>query len=173
MKKAIAIIGCGVIGSTLAGEADKNLSDHIKRVLLWDIDADKTVLLFEKLSNVAAAGSMEEAIEEADLIVEAATPRVAEDLIKVAVDKGKDIMIMSIGGMLGQEKLLAEAREKGIRVILPSGAICGIDGVKAAKVAGIKNITMRILGLHYMILQKIILQERRIHHTIPHHTTPK
>ena len=39
---------------------------------------------------------------------------------------------MSIGGLLGNENLLEDARNAGVRVYLPSGALCGIDGLKSA-----------------------------------------
>jgi len=141
-KKKIAIIGCGVIGSTLAREADKNFKDFIGKIFLWDIDADKAKVLSGELSTARIVKNLEEAVDSADLVIEAATPKVVGELMKEAVNAGKDMMIMSIGGVLGQEALLNEAREKGIRVMLPSGAICGIDGIKAAKTAGIKSVTL-------------------------------
>ncbi|MFH1381029.1 MAG: aspartate dehydrogenase domain-containing protein, partial [Candidatus Omnitrophota bacterium] len=35
-----------------------------------------------------------------------------------------------------------EARKKNIRIFLPSGAICGIDGIKAAKIDGIEKVVL-------------------------------
>jgi len=141
-QKTLGIIGCGNIGATLARAADKDLADKISRIILWDIDPQKTALLKKELSNAEAASGADEVIDAADLIVEAAAPSVVEGLLEKAVEKRKDIMIMSIGGVLGNAELLKDARKQGIRVMLPSGAISGIDALKAAKVAGIDSVTI-------------------------------
>jgi aspartate dehydrogenase len=51
-------------------------------------------------------------------------------------------MIMSIGGLLANLALFSLAKKKKCRVILPSGAICGLDGIKAASIGGIKKVTL-------------------------------
>lgn len=69
-------------------------------------------------------------------------PFIVKELLRKAVRKRKDILIMSVGGVLGNEKLLDAAAKKGIRVIMPSGAISGIDALKAAKKTGIESVTI-------------------------------
>ena len=108
-KKNIALVGCGVIGSQLAEEASKNLSQYIGRIYLFDADSAKLGDLSRKIAFSEKASSLEEAIDRSDLIVEAASPAVSRELLKIAVDAGKDIMLMSIGGVLGKEDLLVEA----------------------------------------------------------------
>ena len=49
---------------------------------------------------------------------------------------------MSIGGLLGNESLLDKAEKAGIKVYLPSGALCGIDGLKSASVGRIDSVTL-------------------------------
>jgi len=49
---------------------------------------------------------------------------------------------MSVGGLLGNEKLLDSARLKGVKVYIPSGAICGIDGLKAASIGRIDTVVL-------------------------------
>ncbi len=141
-KKTLGIIGCGNIGAALARAADKDLADKISRIILWDIDPQKTALLKKELSNVDAASDEEEVMDEADLVVEAVAPSVVKGLLQKAVEKRRDIMIMSVGGVLDGPEVLEDARKQGIRVILPSGAISGIDALKAAKVAGIDSVTI-------------------------------
>ncbi len=142
MKKTIAIIGCGFIGATLAAEADKSLSGEIEKIVLYDTDPEKLSSLEKSLTNAQVAGSIEEAVNLSDLVIEAATGRTAKTLLGLAIKEGKDILLMSIGGILGSENLLEEAREKGIKVLLSSGAIAGIDALKAAKQAGVDSVTI-------------------------------
>jgi aspartate dehydrogenase len=45
-----------------------------------------------------------------------------------------------VGGLIGKEKLLKLA--KNSRVYIPSGAICGIDGLKSASAGRIDSVTL-------------------------------
>ena len=139
-KKIVGIIGCGVIGSKLAGYITENLEQFISRVVICDMDASKAGALKEDLVNAEIGENISDAINVSDLIIEAASPGIVPDLVREAIDAGKDVMVMSIGGFLGNEQLIDDAREKGIRLILPSGAISGIDAIKASKEAGIKEV---------------------------------
>jgi aspartate dehydrogenase len=140
--KKIGIVGCGAIGSALAEYAAKNLDKFVSGIVLWDIDTRKAEALAKEIPSVTIAGGMEETLEKTGLIIEAACPQVVPDILKTALEKGKDVMIMSVGGFVGNEGLLAKAREKGIRLILPSGAVAGIDALKSAKLAGIESVTL-------------------------------
>ena len=141
-KKIIGIIGCGAIGSALAKHAEEKLKTFVAKIILCDSDSHKAEMLAKKVSNAVKTGSIREVVDKADIIIEAASPQVVPDLLETALEKGKDIMVMSIGGFMGNEDLLAEARRKGIRLILPSGAVSGIDALKAAKLAGIESVTL-------------------------------
>ncbi|RKY42445.1 MAG: aspartate dehydrogenase [Candidatus Makaraimicrobium thalassicum] len=141
-QKIIGIIGCGAIGSALAEYAEKNMAALITETVLYDIDARKAEALSGKLRRAGIAGSLEEAVDKADLVIEAASARIVPDLLRAVFDRGKDAMVMSVGGLLRSEDLLGAAREKGITLVLPSGAVPGIDALKAADIAGIESVTL-------------------------------
>ena len=140
--KTVGIVGCGAIGSALAGYMQKELSGYVGSILLFDAEGEKSDALKEKVSNSQVADSLESLIENSDLVIESAIGAVVPELLKNVTEKEKDLMVMSIGGLLGSERLLEEAEEKGIRVLLPSGAIAGVDALKAAKIAGIESVTL-------------------------------
>ncbi|MDD5634229.1 MAG: DUF108 domain-containing protein [Candidatus Omnitrophica bacterium] len=141
-KKYVAIIGCGVIGGALAEHADKKLGEYVSKIFLYDKCVEKSEILSKKLSKAYVCDSLEDAIQKADLIVEASVPKVVPIILKQAVNKNKDVMIMSVGGVLGCTKLLEKAEKKKIRILIPSGAISGIDGMKSAKLAGITAVSI-------------------------------
>lgn len=141
-RKTVGIIGCGTIGEALAVYAGQNLKSHIEKIILCDIDQDKASKLSGKVQGSDITTDLKKAIDESDIVVEAASPKVALEVLELAIKNKKDVMIMSIGGLLGNEKMLSEASDKGIRVMLPSGAIAGIDAVKASKIAGIESVTL-------------------------------
>lgn len=58
---------------------------------------------------------------------------------------GNDLMIMSVGVLLERglfAKLSEEAKRSGRMVYAPSGALAGIDGLRAASLAGMKKVVL-------------------------------
>ena len=141
-KKTIGIIGCGVIGSALVEYAQKELTGRIEKIILYDCCAEKLSALAKKVSGAVIAGSIDEVAIESDIIVEAATPKIVAEVLQTAISLGKDVMIMSVGGLLENEEALEKARAKNVKILVPSGAIAGIDAIKAAKKSGIESATI-------------------------------
>ena len=49
------------------------------------------------------------------------------EFVEKALDWQRDMLIMSVGGLLGRETWFRQASEKGCRIYVPSGAIAGLD----------------------------------------------
>jgi len=143
MKKIkVGIIGCGTIGSELARACLNGLRDGIELVGICDLDEKKAGSLKSSLKNDVPVLGMERLIKKSDLVVEAASASVSADVLKNAIKNKKDIMMMSIGGIIGNEALLQDADKAGIKVYLPSGAVCGIDGLKSGGAGRIDSVTL-------------------------------
>lgn len=139
----IGIVGCGTIGSALARYIDTHLKDSAIVVAISDIDAKKGRALSVVLAAKPKVVSVDTLIGMAELVIEAASSKASFDIAKEAISAGKDIMIMSSGGLLKNYKSLLElAERKGVKIYLPSGAICGLDGLKAAMGSKIKKVTL-------------------------------
>jgi aspartate dehydrogenase len=163
MKK-IGILGCGTIGSFLAQRIEKDFKNQAKIVGLCDIDVTKARLLASKLSGKIPLLPPEKLIDKSDLIIESTSSEVCPRLCKKTIENGKDIMVMSVGGLIGNMKLFSLAKRKKCKIILPSGAICGLDGVKSAGIGGIKKVTLTtrkppqgLKGAPYVVQKKIDL----------------
>jgi aspartate dehydrogenase len=76
--------------------------------------------------------STDELIRGADLVVEAAGQAALLEVVPKTLEHGKDLLILSVGGLLGHEDWFARAQEQGCRIYIPSGAIAGLDALKAA-----------------------------------------
>ena len=139
-KLKIGIIGCGAIGTEIAAACAGRLKDSLELVAVCDIDAAKAVSLGDSLG-VSAAG-IDELIERVDLVCEAASAASSGSILKKCVSSGRDCLIMSVGGLLGAEGLLEQAAGSGVRVFIPSGALCGIDALKSASVGTIESVTL-------------------------------
>ncbi len=141
MKLKVGIIGCGAIGRAL-GQAINSRIPEIDLVALADIDKEKARKLAENLLSRPQALSSGELINRVDLVVECAASSASAAIVKDALARSKDILVMSVGGLLGKENLLQLAREKNCRIYLPSGALTGLDGVKSAAVGRIDSVTL-------------------------------
>ena len=141
MKK-IGILGCGTIGGFLAETIEKEFKNQARIAGLCDIDDTKAKQLADKLSKKVPILPLERLIDDSDLIIETASSDASPKICKKAIEKGKDIMVMSVGGLLGNRTLFSIAKRKKGRIILPSGALCGLDGIKSAVIGRMKKVTL-------------------------------
>lgn len=159
----VGLVGCGVIGTEIAKAIDEKIP-QMRLVAICDRNKDKEEHLIQLLEDKPTSATIKGVIEAADLVIEAASPQIAGDLARKVIENGKDIMIMSVGGMVDYLYLFDEARKKGCRIYFPSGAIAGLDGVKAAKEAHINSVTLTtskppsgLWGAPYIIEKEIDL----------------
>ena len=164
-KIKIGIIGCGTIGTQLAQAIEQRFSQEADLFALCDIDKDKTQALKAKVSSGPKILSIDELINSCDLIVESASARISFEVAQKALTHNRDVMIMSVGGILDKaEQLFNLAESQGRNIYLPSGALCGLDAVKSASMAKIDKailITRKpvqgLAGAPYLAEKKIDL----------------
>ncbi|KXB01000.1 hypothetical protein AKJ43_03755 [candidate division MSBL1 archaeon SCGC-AAA261D19] len=147
-QRIVAIIGCGAIGSILANAIDKKRAGNSDLRFLFDMNFERAKDLADKLDGpTKVAKELNEILEDksVDLVIEAASQ---EAVIQDSADvlrSGKDLMVMSVGAFSDSD-LLKEVRkvaeEAGKSIYLPSGALVGLDGVKAANIEKIDEITL-------------------------------
>jgi len=141
----IALIGCGAIGSSLARGIRSTFSDSARLVATFDINMEKSQALSRLVTGRTslAVATLGQAIEKADLVIEAASAQVSSEIAMRAITKGKDVMVMSVGGLVKRNKLLVRlAKKNGCRVYIPSGAISGVDAVKASASTKVKSVVL-------------------------------
>jgi aspartate dehydrogenase len=140
----VGIVGCGAIGSSIAMAVVKDFSKQAELSALYDVDPLKSEKLAKKIKKMQLrVGSLEGLIRKSDLVVEAASAKSSFDIAKVTLILKKDVMIMSVGGIVkGFSTLHKLAVKNNCKVYIPSGAISGIDALKAAKMGRIKKVTL-------------------------------
>ena len=162
----IGIIGCGAIGTQLANAVDKKFKDKAELAAVCDKEVEKAKKLAGSLRKKPKVLSIDKLIKSADLVIECASAHISKDVARKCVKAGKDVVVMSVGGLLGAEVLFKEARKKSVNIFLPSGAIAGIDGIKAASMAKIEKVTLvtrkppqALSGAPYILRKKIDLSK--------------
>jgi len=126
----VGIIGCGNIGTEIALFIDKNKDFELK--YLFDINKNNINNLKNKMKyNNPEILPFDDLIDNSELIIEAANKEVVKEILKNKyLDKNdKKILFMSTGGLIENLNLLNKI--KNCEIYLPSGAIAGLDAIKA------------------------------------------
>ena len=143
-KLKIGIVGCGAIGSSLANAVIGNFSKEANLSALYDLDIPKSKKLAKKIGkSKLSVKRLDDLIKRSDLVIEAASAGASFEIAKAALKSKKSVMIMSVGGIVKGFNLLYKiAAKNNCKVYIPSGAISGIDALKAAGVGRIKSVTL-------------------------------
>src|SRR5215467_12135026 len=126
----VGIVGMGVIGSHIA----KAIGNGIPGV---------TVRRGTPAAGVPAY-SIDELIARADLVVEAATQEALREFAPAVLEAGKHLMVLSVGALVDTlDDWGRLAQQHGCRILVPSGAIAGLDAMKGAREGAIHAVTMQ------------------------------
>jgi len=130
----VGIVGMGVIGT------------HIAEAIIAGIPG-VTLAGVNVRDPAKAKGfptlSLSDLIERSDLVVEAATQAALREFAPAVLSAGRHLMVLSVGGLLGVLDEWARLAEKhGCRIMVPSGAIAGLDGVKGCREGVVTSVTM-------------------------------
>ncbi len=130
-------MGCGAIGTEIALAIDLG-KIPAKLTHVYDFSKDASSKLVSKLQNKPVITDNVGLLAAApiDLIVEAASQDAVRDNALSILQNRKDLMIMSVGALLDEsilEIIMEGCKDFKKSVYLPSGAITGLDGVRAVK----------------------------------------
>ena len=164
----IGIVGCGTIGTAVAVACGRRFRGRVRVVAVNDIDPAKAALLARKVRG-SRVMTLERLIAASDLVFEAASAKVSAAVARKALGKGRDVLVMSVGGLLGHVSALSRlAGKKGGRLYVPSGAIAGLDGVRALSFVRWKRLLLRtqkppqaLEGADYLVRRRICLKGLR------------
>jgi aspartate dehydrogenase len=80
------------------------------------------------------------------LLLEAASIDAVRDHLPQALEAGKDAVVLSVGALTDGQflaRIRQQAAAAGRRVYVPSGAIFGLDNLKAAGIAGLRRLLLK------------------------------
>ncbi|MCP4641719.1 MAG: aspartate dehydrogenase [bacterium] len=137
----VGLVGCGNIGADLCIALQKGEIQAEFRALT-DLDESRAELLRKSFGLKAPSCSLDENVSSMDFVVECAAPDAVKDVVKAAIKHRTNCLIMSVGGLMSCPELLDEARAERVRVWLPSGALCGLDGIRSAREGGLHTVTL-------------------------------
>lgn len=132
----------------LAHAIDEGRAGDTRLVVVHDLVFGKSQKLVSRLSRKPRiAKTFDEFIEvkDLDLVIEAASQDAVRQYASKVLEAGKDLMIMSVGALVDSaltEEIRRGAHSAGKKIYIPSGAIAGIDGVKAAVIGRVNHVTL-------------------------------
>ncbi len=138
----LGVIGCGAIGNDIVKAADE--IDEIEKIYIFDINKEAEKKLCKKVKK-AEIQPVKDFLKKVDVVFEAASQQAVNEYAEEILLAEKDLVIMSVGGLFDdkfRKKLEKIAREKRCKIHIPSGAVCGIDGILSASVEFIDGVTL-------------------------------
>ena len=138
----VAIAGLGAIGQSLAQSLAHGKVPGVELVAVSAKNHDKAQTFVQTLAHSVPVLRIEELEPIADLVVECAPAALLSEIVTPFVKSGKKAIVLSVGALLFNEHLRNVAREHGGTIMVPTGALLGLDAVIAAAEGDIHEVRM-------------------------------
>jgi aspartate dehydrogenase len=164
---AVGVVGLGAIGRRVCEALDAGLPGlRLAGATSRTRERAEPVLKF--LRTPVPWLSLDDLVAVAEVVVEASTQAHLQEIAPKALGAGRDLVVLSCGALLGRTDWVALAEQHGCRILVPSGAIGGLDAVKGGAVGPVTSVTMESrkapagwAGAPWIVQQKIDLDAIR------------
>ena len=137
----VAIVGLGAIGRKVAQALDQGIAG-LALVAVSAQNPEKHRGWLAGLTKPPAVLPIEALVDVADIVVECAPGKLVRSIVAPFVTSGKIAVVVSVGALLDNEDLIELARRNGGQIVVPTGALIGLDAVTAAAVGTIHSVRM-------------------------------
>jgi len=176
--RRVAIAGLGAVGLRVAEALDAG----IEGCVLTAVSAKDREGASKRLSHLqrpVPIVAVEDLEALADLVIECAPAELLPTIAEPFLRAGKSVIVLSAGAILSHDYLIGIAREHGGQIIVPTGALLGLDAVAAAAEGTIHSVRMvtrkpvrGLVGAPYLVENDIRIED--IHEPIRiFHGTPR
>ncbi|WP_292601692.1 aspartate dehydrogenase [Methanobrevibacter sp. UBA212] len=139
----VGIIGCGAIANIITTSIVSEES-NIDIAYFFDKDIERAENIASLAGGVAVL-DFEDMLRDVDLVLECASPDSVKHFAPIVLERGIDMIVMSIGAFMDTDfytDVLKIARDNNAKIHLPSGAVVGLDGIKAVAKFGLKEVSL-------------------------------
>ena len=143
MTMKVGIIGCGAIANIITTSIVSEESD-IDIAYFFDKDIERAENIASLAGGVAVL-EFEDMLNDVDLVLECASPDSVKHFAPIVLKRGIDMVVMSIGAFMDKDfynDVLKIAKDSNAKIHLPSGAVVGLDGIKAVAKFGLKEVSL-------------------------------
>jgi aspartate dehydrogenase len=141
MTLRVAIGGFGAIGKVVA----RRLDEGIDGLVLAAVAARDVARAEDGMAGFACSVPvvpLSQLWQCADIVVECAPAALLRELAEPVLSHGRIVIVLSCGALLDNFDLVDLARRQNGRILVPTGALLGLDAVIAAAEGGIANVKM-------------------------------
>ena len=137
----VAIAGLGAIGTSVAKAIDAGIDGLVLSAVSAQ-SIEKHHGWLSELKSAPVALPVEQLADAADIVIECAPSKLVRSIVAPAVSRGKTAIVLSAGALLENADLIELARKHGGQIVVPTGALIGLDAVTAASVGTIHSVRM-------------------------------
>jgi aspartate dehydrogenase len=137
----VGLGGFGAIGGALARRLDQGVPG-LRLVAVSARDLARAERRIAELAAPVPVVPLAELASLADVVVECAPAAVFRAVAEPALRAGRIFMPVSVGQLLENADLVDLAGRSGARIVVPTGALLGLDAVRAAAEGQIRAVTM-------------------------------
>lgn len=138
----VAVGGLGAIGLAVAKALDEGRLEGLRLTAVSARDVAKAQRAMSGFAAPVPVVPLGELAEHADVVVECVPAAAFADVAGPTVERGRIFMPISVGAMLRHMDLVDRARQTGARIIVPTGALIGLDAVRAAAEGTIREVRL-------------------------------
>jgi aspartate dehydrogenase len=137
----IAIAGFGAIGQKVAERLDEGIEGlRLTAVSARNVDRVKNIV--DGFRNPVSILPVEELANVADVVIECAPAEIFMQIAVPTLTAGKKLVVISVGALLIYPEVKELARKHGGQIVVPTGALLGLDAVQAAAEGTIDSVRM-------------------------------
>jgi len=140
-KARVAVAGLGAIGESVVRALDRGI-DGLVLTAVSAQNAAKHRAWLEGLKSSPEMLPIEQLAEVADIVVECAPSKLVRAIVAPVVTRGKTAIVLSVGALLDNEDLIGLAKDNGGQIVVPTGALIGLDAVIAAAEGTIHSVRL-------------------------------
>jgi aspartate dehydrogenase len=160
----VAVVGLGAIGSALVTKLSAAALNGVRLAAVTSRDNTKAERIVQAIDPRIRVLPLSDLVDAVDLAIECAPAAVLGDIARPLLESGKKIMVLSVGALLDHPDLVPLAKRCGGQIIVPTGALLGLDAVTAAAEGVIYSVQMKttkpvkgLQGAPYLIEHRIDL----------------
>jgi aspartate dehydrogenase len=137
----VALGGFGAVGKRVARSLDEGMPG-LRLVAVSARDIERAARETAALATPVPVLRLEELAGVADVVVECAPAELLETVAVPVLEAGKTLIVISAGALIAADHLIDLAAAHGGRIIVPSGALLGLDAVTGAAEGTIRSVRM-------------------------------
>ncbi len=141
MTLRVAVGGFGAIGRVVARRLDEGI-EGLALAAVSARDKARAEAAMAGFGRPAPVVPLARLGETADIVVECAPAELLREIAAPALARGRILMVLSCGALLDNFDLVDLARRHGGRILVPTGALLGLDAVAAAAQGEISKVHM-------------------------------